>query len=152
MKNQSPSCLRSFHHRPILLLLTASLCTGVFAERLVYDYDASGNRISSERVISYSRGAGSKSAKSRKYLDSLSTARITIYPNPTKGDLRIDITGVDDFEKSCLTVRSLNGTELYQLSPLDVTNEMDLTGYANGVYLFDIYIKGESTTWKIIKK
>ena len=86
------------------------------------------------------------------YLDSLSTARITIYPNPTEGDLIIDITGVDDFANSGLTVRSLNGTELDKLSPLDVTNEMDLTGYANGVYLFDINIKGESTTWKIIKK
>lgn len=152
MKSQSFICLRSLCRLSLPLLLLASLSTSVLAERLVYDYDASGNRISSERVISYSRGAGSKSTKSRKYLDSLSTARITIYPNPTKGDLRIDITGVDDFEKSGLTVRSLNGTELDKLSPLDVTNEMDLTGYANGVYLFDIYIKGESTTWKIIKK
>ncbi len=52
MKSQSFICLRSLCRLSLPSLLLASLSTYVFAERLVYDYDASGNRISSKCVIS----------------------------------------------------------------------------------------------------
>ena len=142
------------HARPIAsALLLFTLCASALADRVTYSYDASGNRIDSQREIVFTRGASnSKSAQSKKYLDSLSLARIAIYPNPTEGDLRIDITGIEDFTDTELTVRSLNGSVLEHIQPLDVTNEMDLTNYADGIYLVIIKLKDQSTTWKIIKK
>lgn len=152
MKKPSPN----EHARPIVsTLFLLSFCISTLADRVTYSYDASGNRTGSQREIVYTRGASnSKSAlqKPEKYLDSLSLARIAIYPNPTEGDLRIDITGIEDFTDTELTVRSLNGSVLEHIQPLDVTNEMDLTGYADGVYMVIIRLKDQSTTWKIIKK
>lgn len=142
------------HARPIAsALLLFTLCASALADRVTYSYDASGNRTDSQREIVFTRGASnSKSAQSKKYLDSLSLARIAIYPNPTEGELRIDITGIEDFTDTELTVRSLNGSVLEHIQPLDVTNEMDLTGYADGIYLVIIKLKDQTTTWKIIKK
>lgn len=150
MRKPSPSG----HARPIAsALLLFTLCASALADRVTYSYDASGNRTDSQREIVFTRGASnSKSAQSKKYLDSLSLARIAIYPNPTEGDLRIDITGIEDFTDTELTVRSLNGSVLEHIQPLDVTNEMDLTNYADGIYLVIIKLKDQSTTWKIIKK
>ena len=142
------------HARPIVsTLFLLSFCISTLADRVTYSYDASGNRTDSQREIVFTRGASnSKSAQSKKYLDSLSLARIAIYPNPTEGDLRIDITGIEDFTDTELTVRSLNGSVLEHIQPLDVTNEMDLTNYADGIYLVIIKLKDQTTTWKIIKK
>ena len=150
MRKPSPSG----HARPIAsALLLFTLCASALADRVTYSYDASGNRTDSQREIVFTRGASnSKSAQSKKYLDSLSLARIAIYPNPTEGDLRIDITGIEDFTDTELTVRSLNGSVLEHIQPLDVTNEMDLTSYADGIYLVIIKLKDQTTTWKIIKK
>lgn len=142
------------HARPIAsALLLFTLCASALADRVTYSYDASGNRTDSQREIVFTRGASnSKSAQSKKYLDSLSLARISIYPNPTEGDLRIDIIGIEDFNDTELTLRSLNGSVLEHIQPLDITNEMDLTNYADGIYLVIIKLKDQSTTWKIIKK
>ena len=142
------------HARPIVsTLFLLSFCISTLADRVTYSYDASGNRTGSQREIVFTRGASnSKSAQSKKYLDSLSLSRISIYPNPTEGDLRIDITGIEDFTDTELTVRSLNGSVLEHIQPLDITNEMDLTNYADGIYLVIIKLKDQSTTWKIIKK
>ena len=150
MKKPSPN----EHARPIVsTLFLLSFCISTLADRVTYSYDASGNRTGSQREIVFTRGASnSKSAQSKKYLDSLSLARIAIYPNPTEGDLRIDITGIEDFTDTELTVRSLNGSVLEHIQPLDVTNEMDLTNYADGIYLVIIKLKDQTTTWKIIKK
>ena len=88
----------------------------------------------------------------KMYQDSLSSARINIYPNPTEGDLKIDIEGVLDFESSGLTIYNMSGKVLYKTNELSESNELDITDYADGTYLLVIRIKEESTTWKIIKK
>jgi hypothetical protein len=150
MRNQnSNGPIRSF--LSALLLLTLS--TIAVADRVTYSYDASGNRTSSLREIVYTRGSStSKSAQSKKFLDSLSLARISIYPNPTEGDLRIEISGIENCDDTELTVHSLGGSILEHIQPLDVTNEIDLSGYTDGIYLVVIRIKEQTTTWKIIKK
>ena len=86
------------------------------------------------------------------YQDSLASTRITIYPNPTEGDLRIDIAGVTDFESSSLMLYDMAGKVVCNITELSESNELDITSYANGMYIMVIKIKEESTTWKIIKK
>ncbi len=123
------------------------------ADRILYGYDSSGNRTSAIKEIVYSRSQDVDSVHSRQsYRDSLSLARITIYPNPTRGDLRIEITGVNDFEHSSITIYGLNGAVLYLKDQAEALNELDITSWTEGIYLMVIRINGESTTWKIIKE
>ena len=137
----------------VLSLVFASLCGSAFADRINNVYDAAGNRLTSEKVIIFTRGSVNGNAPEEKmYQDSLASTRITIYPNPTEGDLRIDIAGVTDFESSGLILYDMAGKVVCNITELSESNELDITSYANGMYIMVIKIKEESTTWKIVKK
>ena len=137
----------------VLSLVFASLCGSAFADRINNVYDSAGNRLTSEKVIIFTRGSVNGSVPEEKmYQDSLASTRITIYPNPTEGDLRIDIAGVTDFESSGLILYDMAGKVVCNITELSESNELDITSYANGMYIMVIKIKEESTTWKIVKK
>ena len=93
------------HARPIVsALFLLSFCASTLADRVTYSYDASGNRTDSQREIVFTRGASnSKSAQSKKYLDSLSLARIAIYPNPTRGIVNIESETTPEVEVISVT-------------------------------------------------
>ncbi|MBR5159160.1 MAG: T9SS type A sorting domain-containing protein [Bacteroidaceae bacterium] len=129
------------------------MCGSAFADRIENYYDAAGNRLTSEKVIIFTRGSVNGNAPEEKmYQDSLASTRITIYPNPTEGDLKIDIAGVSDFESSGLILYDMAGKVVKNITQLSESNELDITDYANGMYIMVIKINEESTTWKIVKK
>jgi hypothetical protein len=66
-------------------------------------------------------------------------SRISIYPNPTTGIIKINT-----IEDTVTTVYNTNGMKFLQSKE----KEIDLTGYANGIYILDI--NGEKA--KVIKK
>ena len=130
-----------------LFLFTITL--SVHADRILYTYDAAGNRVVSQREIPFNRQGDGESSKS--YQDSLSFSKITIYPNPTQGDLKIEITGTDSFDGSSMGIFSMNGILLYHKERLSAVNEIDITDYPDATYLFVIRINGKNSVWKIIK-
>ena len=90
----------------LLLLLFPLLC---HAQGCVgYSYDAAGNRIS--RTIILSRNMAKKQAravKDKEYTDILSQRNISISPNPTKGMMKITITGLRESDDcACLLYTS----------------------------------------------
>lgn len=137
----------------VLSLVFASLCGSAFADRIENAYDAAGNRLTSEKIIIFTRGSVNGNAPEEKmFQDSLASTKITIYPNPTEGDLKIDIAGVSDFESSGLILYDMAGKVVKNITQLSESNELDITDYANGMYIMVIKINEESTTWKIVKK
>lgn len=136
-----------------LSLVFASLCGGALADRIENHYDSAGNRLTSEKIIIFTRGSVNGNAPEEKmFQDSLASTIISIYPNPTEGDLKIDIAGVSDFESSGLILYDMAGKVVKNITQLSESNELDITGYANGIYIMVIKINEESTTWKIVKK
>ena len=69
-----------------------------------YTYDAMGNRIKREIVLSRSMENTEK-----PLTETLSEKQISIYPNPTDGLLRIDISGRETTDKCKFSVFSLKG-------------------------------------------
>lgn len=138
--------------RPIIISLFLFVPTlYVHADRVLYTYDAAGNRTITQREIIYNRQSDGDSSEQRTYQDSLSFSRITIYPNPTQGDLKIEITGTDSFDDSSMGIYSMNGILLYHKDRLSAVNEIDITDYPDATYLFVIRINGKNSVWKIIK-
>ncbi|MBR4810925.1 MAG: T9SS type A sorting domain-containing protein [Bacteroidaceae bacterium] len=137
--------------RPIIISLFLFVPTlYVHADRILYTYDAAGNRTITQRDIPFNR-QGDGESRQRTYQDSLSFSRITIYPNPTQGDLKIEITGTDSFDGSSMGIFSMNGILLYHKERLSAVNEIDITDYPDATYLFVIRINGKNSVWKIIK-
>ncbi len=119
----------------------------------VFTYDASGNRI--ERVIDLTKSAqitaSSSSANEEKLFEAeLSNLDIRIYPNPTKGVLKVEIPDIGDI-KPTLVVYNLQGKQLVHKTVSNQISTINLSVHPAGMYIMKIVNGQESLDWKIIK-
>jgi hypothetical protein len=140
---------------------------------LAYGYDAAGNMTSREIVIGSAKSAEMVSndsteiigetnsdskndaeipdASSKNQFDELlGDNNVTIYPNPTQGQLRVAIGDIQPDDKVSVTVHSLAGTLLFSGTLND--NLIDLNKAASGVYILTIVINDKSQNWRIVKE
>ena len=133
----------------ILLLSILNICE-LSADRYVFTYDASGNRVYCEKEILI-RGDESQNKDRRPRSQDLTLCHVTIYPNPTQGQLRVEITGAETLEGASITIYSSSGFVIYYDNELNFLHDIDLTPCSKGIYLLMIRIGGETSSWKIIK-
>lgn len=89
---------------------------------------------------------------SDKFEDGLGNKKITIYPNPTKGQLLVEIQGYEEETSSSLYLYNLSGRLLHTVSPANANVPLDLSQYPAGVYILKIKLGDEVSDWKIIKE
>ena len=114
-----------------------------------FSYDSSGNRIKREIVLE-SRSIGDEHIK--EFTETISAKQIKIYPNPTRGLLKVEIAGWEDSDKCRFLLHSVSGKLVSEGVFNDAVTEIEMTDCINGVYLLSVEINGENTVWKIIKK
>ena len=146
----------------IMLFISILLVTsGLKAQnKISFAYDAAGNRVSRTIELPASPamlGATGSKAAAREdenfFTESLAEKEIKIYPNPTRGQLRVEILGYENLDKnSFIQVFTSSGALLYKSTALSQTNDINLTSKPAGLYLMVITIDGERSTWKIIKQ
>ena len=124
--------------------------------KIGYAYDMAGNRIKREIVMSASPAMANRQSFESQYFysESLIEHSVKIYPNPTQGNLKVSIPGLASSDKCHMGVYSVQGTQIlaFDVSSESANVDMDINNQPNGVYLLQITINEESTTWKIIKK
>ena len=135
----------------VISLFISVFSVNAYADRVVYSYDASGNRIQSQKQIRLRDAENGSDQDTIPLRESLSSHRITIYPNPTKGQFSVEITGSAIPDNSSISIYSLQGSVIYQDDEPDILNEIDLSSQPNGIYMLRITIGSETSTWKIIK-
>lgn len=140
----------------------------VFNQSVLYTYDANGNRI--ERKLEVYRANGSNisfpisnpdmiktlpakesNAKSKEIQIVEGVIDITVYPNPNKGLLKVDILNMALSDEAIIFLYELSGRELIQKRYTDSHLELDLSSYKDGIYILRINIKNETFYWKILK-
>jgi hypothetical protein len=144
---------------------------------LNYGYDNAGNMYSREIVIgsaksaeivsnenteiigesTYETNSDSKNdaeipdASTKNQFDEmLGQNSISIYPNPTQGQLRVAIGDIQPDDKISVTVHSLAGARLFSGTLND--NLIDLNDAASGVYILTIVVNDKSQNWRIVKE
>jgi len=135
-----------------------------------YSYDTSGNRTlrkmqeinmsttssSSSMLKSSTVGTGTSEMATTefpKYEDVLQEKKITIYPNPTRGMLRVDISGSDISKDARIYLYNIQGMLITQLTGISETNDLDISSQPEGTYVMRIMLdKNNISTWKIIKE
>lgn len=135
----------------VISLFISVIAVKAYADRVVYSYDSSGNRIQSQKQIRLRDAENGSDQDTIPLRESLSSHRITIYPNPTKGQFSVEITGSAIPDKSSISIYNLQGSVIYQKDEPDILNEIDLSSQPNGIYMLRIKIDSETSTWKIIK-
>ena len=85
------------------------------------------------------------------YEEELSETKVTIYPNPTKGMLKVDISGVEKFENagypSMILPESCCSSGRVYPNPMKLIYRTD-----SGMYIMQIVYNGNASSWKIIKE
>ena len=111
-----------------------------------YTYDAAGNRIKREIVLSRTMENTEK-----PLTETLSRKSISIYPNPTAGLLKISISGWETTDKCKFTIFSLKGALIQEIQVSSSVTEIDLSDESDGMYLLNIELNESKSAWKIIK-
>ena len=108
--------------------------------KIKYTYDDAGNRLTRKKeIVVQTRGALNNGEEPSVYEEELSETKVTIYPNPTKGMLKVDISGVEKFENARISLYDLTGKLLQQWAGISQSNEIDLSERTPGMYICLLY-------------
>lgn len=116
-----------------------------------YDYDEAGNRIRREIVIN-SRRIAENSGLIENFSEVLAQKGIRIYPNPTKGVLKVEIVGYESTDMCLMQVFNMEGVQVLSIRPSEQESNLDLSNFSNGMYILNLLLNGEYCIWKIIKE
>ena len=139
-------------------ILFLSLSYAFAQATVLFTYDAAGNRITRTingklNLTPPSSGENEVKQQELVHKDLFANLEIRIFPNPTRGELRIDIAGLKEEQKYHLKVLNLSGKVLKSLENLkDVSHTLNISGFKSGTYLLEIQIDGIQEYWKIIKE
>jgi len=148
--------------RYIHVLLTAILlcyaATAIAQHQVEYAYDAAGNRIG--RVATTLRLAVTPPTRvSQQPVDTVPPSvvpvgelSVKIWPNPTKGIIRLQVSGRRDDSSVGLRLYSSSGVLLKESEETTDIIEMDLGGFSAATYLLRFSCQGETRVVKIIKE
>jgi len=141
----------------LFLLILVSALSVRAQQKTCYSYDNAGNRISQNVILisisSKSLSQSTDSVSQQKISSSLLICNVTVYPNPTKGVLSISITEIAEDAVSGIALYNSSGQLLKKMQVIgNSTFLIDISSYANGIYLID-FKQGEShQLYKIIKE
>jgi hypothetical protein len=138
----------------VILLLSMNATMSAFAQnQYQYEYDSSGNRV--KRTIVLGRSSVQKSTQSLQkevIKDSFGTREIKIYPNPTKGNLTVQIPLSEDQEPTSLRIYNMKGVLIINQLVESENTLLNLGKQPSGFYIMRI-ISGKSVSeWKISKQ
>jgi len=117
-------------------------------QSFTYNYDESGNRTA--RVIGLVKGFDSDSQQELEF-NITETAGIKIYPNPTKGLLKISIRGYEDGATFNFKLYDIKGAQLISKKTMESQIELNLSEHKSGIYILHLSIGDQILKWKIIK-
>ncbi len=119
--------------------------------KISYAYDAAGNRVKREIILSTRSMALSDEDKNTFFTEEVAKRHIKIYPNPTYGQLAVEISDIDDIKSGIITILTINGQQVLKKEIDSTYIELDISSRQAGTYILIVEIDGEKTTWKIIK-
>lgn len=120
-----------------------------------YVYDANGNRVQAS-VVYLSISAPSKAINDRLMNENDVLSEIRVLPNPTKGNLSIEVLNISkedlNYSTNSIKVWDIQGRVIITLSSINEINSIDLSNYPNGIYIVRLSIKDIVKNYKIIKE
>lgn len=138
----------------IFLLVYILSCKILFAQsKVCYTYDKAGNR-TNRTICLKSKEATSDSVSIAKIpiTENMGEMVITLYPNPTKGQLKIQITNKTCETEGVLELYDLSGRLVKVQKTVGESTMLDISRYPLGIYLMRIRICDKVSEWRIIKE
>jgi hypothetical protein len=139
----------------LIVLLFTSL--QIFSQTIYYGYDEAGNRryrgpditLKSTETNSLNQDENLKEEFEESFDNDL---KVIIYPNPTRGELKIELQGYEDNMETYLYLFSMSGSLLISKSSFGQFEVLNLSPYPNATYILKLIIGKKATEWRIIKE
>lgn len=136
----------------ICLLLFSCIA---YSQNFSYDYDANGNRIIRETIV-----LSTKMAHSENPNDSIDEPiqkviekdNIKIYPNPTQGNLKVELNTSVSIDKIQIDIINIKGQLVYNTKEKLDSYIINLTSEPKGAYILIMQVNDKKYEWKIIKE
>lgn len=124
------------------------------AQKIVYEYDNAGNRISRTVVLPNTpQRAQEELTDTTFYKEAMGNKEITLYPNPVKSNLNVNISGYDEKSAGEYVLFDMQGKIILRSKIKVSAFQIDMSSYNSGNYIMRIIIDGEPPiTWKVIKQ
>jgi hypothetical protein len=123
------------------------------AQQLSYAYEAAGNRVS--RTIGLDTRSTSASVNESDtvfFEEILAEKQIKIYPNPVESVLTILISDYTPSMEGEFSLLNMGGMMLNRRRITAETTYVEMSRYPKGIYVLYIQLRGQLTSWKVIKK
>jgi hypothetical protein len=147
----------------VVMLALASLTS--LAQDIEYGYDDAGNRItrkiigpkmedapSAANSTEENYKSGNQESEVEVYNDMVGEKQIKIYPNPTRGKLKIDMVNYNNNLEGSIQVFDISGRMVNNIPTLTETMQIDITNEPAGSYIMIIVVGNEKSEWKIVKQ
>jgi hypothetical protein len=125
---------------------------------LVYEYDASGNRVK-RSIVPKTKSMSEKVSNDSisnddftDFTDRKDTLGVKIYPNPTSGILDVEIANLQVTQKARLYLYANTGRLVKQVDKLYRRQSIDISDQPAGIYLLLIMIDEKKAAYTIIKQ
>jgi len=127
----------------LLVLILLSISNNASAQNSIsFTYDADGNMES--RYVVFNTPTEITSA-------GFSERKIIIYPNPTQGEIHVEITHLNLIEENFLQLFDFSGRLLEIVKINSECTSLRINGNS-GAYLLNIHLGTDTSKWKIIKQ
>ena len=131
----------------------------------LFGYDAAGNRISRMGIILnkstqnvdttgnvLSDSCLYNNEAKQQYQANIEDYVITVYPNPTTGELKIDISNFEEGTKGSIFITDIQGKYIYKTDVIYDKNIINLNYVASEQYLMRIVINNKNHEFFVLKE
>lgn len=141
------------HYLFFFITLSSIQIATAQSQGVSYGYDNAGNRTSRKIVnLSNQQSVKGKTPDPVSVTDQLGERKITIYPNPTKGMLAVDINGGNSKDELSIQLYDGTGKQMLNEKVQPGTTTLNLTSYPQAYYIMRIQAGSKFTEYKIIKQ
>lgn len=143
----------------IVLFLTLTFSAKVIAQSITFDYDESGNCKLKYKTVVLARAQAKSvneinqnSDSTKNQVSGFGERKIILYPNPTKGLIRIEFAGEPFDSKAEYRLTDLSGKLLMHGEFDYMWLNLDLSKLMIGTYMLHIHMDSKQDVWKILKE
>jgi len=148
--------------KKLITFLTIALCAVSYnaVSQISFTYDADGN-METRRVVTLKSATVDANEEEAANVEEespldivsaeLGTQTITVYPNPTRGRILVEIQPLNHDETNFMRLFNSQGQLMVTVNITSEQMPLEIVGSA-GVYLLDVHLGNSVSKWKIIKQ